>query len=123
MTIGFDMDLGVNTLKGMVTLRDTELWVEWRRYDLFGAPVGPLETLSVSYSDLAAIKVRRKFFRPVIEITANSASTFGPMPLPAGDLTTFKARAVRADREKAAHWGAEAYLRIAEAMPGGDLLE
>ena len=123
MTIRFDIDLGLNTLKGVLTLRGEELCVEWRRYNLMDAPVGPLESISIPFADLAAVSVQRKLRRPIIEITANSASTFGPMPLPAGDLATFRARVVRPDRGKAEAWGAEAGLRIAEEMPGGDLLE
>ena len=45
------------------------------------------------------------------------------MPLPAGDLTTLKAVVARADRGKAELFGAEAELRIAESMTGGELLE
>ena len=117
------IDLGVNTLKGVLTLRDTELNVEWRRYDLFDAPVTPLDSISVPFADLTAISVRRKLYRPTIEITAKEASTFGPIPMPAGDLTRLRVKVARADRGQAEGWGAEAGLRIAEAIPGGGLLE
>lgn len=123
MTIRFDIDLGVNTLKGVLTLRANELCVEWRQYNLFDAPVGPLETLSVPLSDLATVSVQRKFRRRIIAVTANSASTFGPIPLPAGDLATLRAKVVRPDRNQAEAWAAEACLRIANAMPGRDRLE
>jgi hypothetical protein len=123
MTIRFDIDLGVNTAKGVFTLHDDELCVEWRRYNLFDAPLGPLESTTVPYTDLDSVTVRRRFYRPTIEVTAKSASTFGTMPLPAGDLATFKARVDRKDRGKAEAWGAEAFLRIADAMSGSDLLE
>lgn len=123
MTIRFDIDLGLHTLKGVLTLRDKELGVEWRRYDVFEAPVGPLEVLVVPLADLAAVRVRRRTFKPVVEVRANSASTFGPMPLPAGDLSVLRVRVARADRKQAEAWGAEAALRIAEAMTGGNLPE
>ena len=123
MTIKFDIDLGLNTVKGLLTLRGEELGVEWRRYDLFDAPVGQLESISVPLTDLSAVSVRRKLRRPIIEVTANSASTFGPMPLPAGDLSILRVRVERSDRGQAEAWGAEAYLRIADAMAGGNLLE
>ena len=118
MTIRFDIDLGLNTLKGILTLRSAELSVEWRRYDLFDAPVGPLESISIPLSDLAAVSVRRRVRRPIVEVTALAASTFAPMPLPAGDLAVLRARVSRADRDQAEAWGAEASLRIAEAMSG-----
>ena len=120
LTIRFDIDLGVNTVKGVLTLHDAELCVEWRRYNLFDAPVGPLESMTVPYTDLDSVTVRRRFYRPTIEVMAKSASTFGKMPLPAGDLAILKARVDRKDRGNAEAWGAEAYLRIADAMPGGD---
>ena len=123
MTIRFDIDLGLKTLKGVFTLRTEELCVEWRRYDLFDAPVGPLESISVPLADLAAVRVRRRLRRPIIEVTANSASTFGPMPLPAGDLSILRVRVERSDRGQAEAWGAEAYLTLADAMAGGNLLE
>ena len=123
MIIRFDIDLGLNTLKGVLTLQTEVLYVEWRRYDLFDAPKGPLESISVPFTDLAAVSVRPKLRRPVIEITANSASTFGTMPLPAGDLAILRARVARSDRGQAEAWGAEACLRIADAMSGGDFLE
>ena len=123
MTIRFDVDLCLNTLKGVLTLRAEELCVEWRRYDLFDAPVGPLEAIAVPFTDLSAASVRRKVLRPIIDVRANSASTFGPIPLPAGDLATLRVRVARSDRGQAEAWGAEASLRIAEAMSGGDLLE
>ena len=119
MTIRFDIDLGLNTLKGVLTLRTKELGVEWRRYDLFDAPVGELESISVPFTDLSSVSVRRKVRRPIIEITANSAAIFGPMPLPAGDLAILRARVARSDRGQAEAWGAETGLRIAEAMSGG----
>ena len=121
MTIRFDIDLGLHSLKGVLTLGD-DLCVEWRRFDLMDAPVGQLESISIPYTDLTAVTVRRRFFRPTIEIKASSASTFGQMPLPAGDLSTLKARVARSDRGQAEAWGAEAYLRIANALPGGNLL-
>lgn len=123
MTIRFDIDLGLHTLKGVLTLRDEQLGIEWRRYDVFDAPVGPLEALSVPFSDLAAVRVRRRTLKPILEVAAKSASIFGPMPLPAGDLTVLRVRVARADRKQAELWGAEAGLRIAEGMTGGDLLE
>ena len=43
--------------------------------------------------------------------------------LPAGDLATLRAKVVRSDRDNAEAWGAEAYLRIADAMSGGGRLE
>ena len=113
----------MNTVKGVLTLYGEELGVEWRRYNLFDAPVGPLESITVPFTDLDSVTVRRRVYRPTIEVTAKSASTFGKMPLPAGDLATLKAKVERKDRRKAEAWGAEAYLRIADAMPGADLLE
>jgi hypothetical protein len=121
MTIRIGIDLGLHTLKGVLTLRDAELGVEWRRYDLMEAPVGPLESISVPLTELADVSVRRRPRRPIVEITARSAATFAAMPLPAGDLATLRARVERADRAHAEAWGAEASLRIAEAMPGGEL--
>lgn len=121
MTIRFDIDLGLNTLKGVLTLGRTDLSVEWRRYDLFEAPVGPLESLSVPLGELETVSVRRRLGRPMVEVVARSASTFAPMPLPAGDLTVLKARVAKPDRRAAEAWGAEASLRIAEAMSGGEL--
>lgn len=121
MTIRFTIDLGLNTLKGILTLRDSELGVEWRRYDLFDAPVGPLESLSIPLADLVGVSVKRRVRRPTIEVVATSASTFAPMPLPAGDLATLRARVERADRHEAEAWGAEASLRIAEAIPDGEI--
>ena len=123
MTIRFDIDLGLNTLRGVLTLQGKELCVEWRRYDLLNAPVGPLESIAIPFADLATVSVKQRLRRPIIEVTANSASTFGPMPLPAGDLATFRARVARSDRGHAEGWGAEAALRIADAMSGGYLLE
>ena len=120
MTIRFGIDLGLNTLKGVMTLKEEMLVVEWRRYDLMEAPVGPLESLAIPLTDLLTVSVKRKARRPIIEIVARSASTFSPMPLPAGDLTTLRARVERADKAHAETWGAEAYLRIAEAIPGGE---
>ena len=84
MTLRFDIDLGLNNLKGVLTLRKKELGVEWRRYDLFDAPVGPLESIAVAFAELSRVSVARRIRRPVVEITALSASTFGPIPLPAG---------------------------------------
>lgn len=121
--IGFDVDLGLNTLKGIFTLEGGMLNIEWRRYDLFEAPVSQLETVTVPLTDLASVSVRRKFRRPVIEIAAHSASAFGTIPLPAGNLSVMKARVAKQDRAGAEAWGAEASLRIAEAMSGGGLLE
>ena len=122
MTIKFDIDLGLNKLKGVLTLRPDELIVEWRRYDLFEAPVGPLDSISVPFTDLAAVLIKKRRRRPIVEVTARSASTFGAMPLPAGDLSVLRARVEKVDRDSAEAWGAEASLRIAEAMTDG-LLE
>ena len=123
MTIRIDIDLGLSSLKGVLALKDTGLGVEWRQYDLFDAPKGPLESVIISLADLAGVKVRSRPFRPKLEITAKSASTFGKIPLPAGDLAILKAKGSRSDRSQAEAWGAEASLRIAEAMSGRDLLE
>lgn len=122
MTIRFDFDLGVNTVKGILTQRKEELCIEWRRYNMMDAPLGPLESITVPYTDLDSVTIRRRMYRPTVEVTAKSAATFGSMPLPAGDLTTLKAKVDRKDRRKAEAWGAEAYLRIADAMPGTNLL-
>lgn len=123
MNIRFDIDLGTGKLKGVLTLKPDELCVEWRRYNLFDAPVGSLESISTPFSDLAGVSVTRKFRRPIIEISAHAASTFGPIPLPGDDLATLKARVARPDRGEAEAWGAEASLRIANAISGGNLLE
>jgi|APSaa5957512622_1039677.scaffolds.fasta_scaffold199511_1 hypothetical protein len=123
MTIRFDVDLGIHTLKGVCTLKTGELIVEWRRYNAFEAPVGPLESISIPLTDLAAVSVKRGMLRPTLTITANSASVFGTIPLPAGDLSAFRVKVARADRGTAEAWGAEAGLRIADAMTGGTLLE
>ena len=123
MTVRFDIDLGLNKLKGVLTLRAEELGVEWRRYDLFEAPVGSLESISIPFTDLDSVSIKRKARRPIVSVTANSASTFGAIPLPAGDLTVLRARIARSDRDQAEAWGAEAGLRIANAMSGGELLE
>lgn len=123
ITVRFEIDLGLNKLKGVLTLRTEELGVEWRRYDLFEAPVGSLESISIPYTDLESVAIKRKVRRPAISVTASSASTFGQMPLPAGDLTVLRARIARSDRDQAEAWGAEAGLRIANAMTGGELLE
>ena len=74
MIIRFDVDLGLNSLKGVLTLRAEDLYVEWRRYDLFEAPVGPLEAIAVPLTDLAEVSVRRKRFRPIIEVKAISVT-------------------------------------------------
>ena len=123
MTIRFDIDLGVNTLKGVLTVEPEVLRVEWRRYDLFEAPVSALESICVPWTDLTDVSVKRRPFKPVVEITAGSASVFAAMPLPAGDLSVFRAKVARSDRRVAEAWGAEALLKIADAMPGGNLLE
>ena len=123
MTIRFDIDLGVNKLKGVLTLRDNDLLIEWRRYNALEVPLDSLNSLAVPYTDLTSVSILRKIRRPVIEIRAKSASTFGEMPLPAGDLALFRARTTRGDRELAPAWGAEAGLRIADAIEGGTLLE
>ena len=123
MKIRFDFDLGVHKVKGVLTLEKEALNIEWRRFNMMEAPLGPLESKTVPYTDLDDITLRRRPFRPTIEVKAKSASTFGSMPLPAGDLTSLKARVDRKDRRQAEAWGAEAYLRIADAMPGGELLE
>ena len=123
MTIRFDIDLGVNTLKGVLTLRDNDLLIEWRRYNVMDAPLDSLDSAAIPYTDLTSASIRRKIRRPIIEIRAKSASTFGEMPLPAGDLALFRAKTTRADRELAPAWGAEAGLRIADAIDGGTLLE
>lgn len=123
MTIHFEIDLGTNTLKGILTLEAAALFIEWRRYNLMDTPVGPLESLSVPYTDLEDISVvRRKVRRPLIEIIAKKASSFGSMPLPAGKISVLKARVARSDRSKAEGWGAEAYLRVADASDGSDHL-
>ena len=121
MTIRFDIDLGLNSLKGVLTLKDEGLYIEWRRYDLFDAPVSALESLCAPFTELGAVNIKRKLWRPIVEITANSASTFAQMPLPAGDLAVLRAKVARTDRDRAEAWGAEANLRIADAMPGGIL--
>lgn len=123
MTLRFNIDLGVNTLKGVMTISERELQVEWRRYDLMEAPKGPLESLSVPWDALASVTVRRRPWRPRLEIVAKRASTFAEMPLPAGDLSTLRAVVERADRKNALAWGAEASLRIAEEMTGDTLIE
>ena len=120
MNIHFDIDLTTSTLKGVLTLRAEDLYVEWRRYNLLDAPVGELESIALPFTELASISVRRKVLRPIIEIDAKAASTFGPMPLPAGNLTCLRARVSRSDRGKAEAWAAEAYLRIADAMISDD---
>jgi len=120
MTLRFSIDLGVNTLKGVLTLRKDDLLVEWRRYDMMEVPKSPLESLSIPYGDIASIDIKkRKVLRPIVEVVAKSASTFASMPLPAGDLSTLRATVSRKDRSHAALWDAEATLRIAEALPGG----
>ncbi len=118
LAVRFDIDLGLNKLKGVLTLRKEVLGVEWRRYDLFEAPVGSLESISVPYTELESVLIQRKLRRPAIKITASSASTFGPMPLPAGDLNVLRARIARSDRDLAEAWGAEAGLKTADAMNG-----
>ncbi len=122
MTIHFDIDLGTNSLKGIFTLKAADLFVEWRRYNLFDAPVGPLESLSIPYVDIEDVSVRRKVRRPLIEITAKKASTFGSIPLPAGILSVLSAKVARSDRGKAEGWGAEAYLRVVDAVGGSESL-
>ena len=123
MKIRFDIDLGLNKVKGVLTLREKDIEVEWRRYDLFEAPVGPLESISVPFTELVSVDVKRKVGRPVVEVTAKSASVFGTMPLPAGNLDTLRAKIAKQDKGHAEAWGAEAYLRIADAMLDEKLLE
>jgi hypothetical protein len=123
MTLHFDIDLGTNTLKGIFTLEAKALIVEWRRYSMMEAPVGDLESLSIPYTDIEDITVALyKIRRPVIEIIAKKATSFGSMPLPAGKLSVLKARIVRSDRSKAEGWGAEAYLRVADATDDKEAL-
>jgi hypothetical protein len=122
MTVRFDIDLGFNTLRGVLTLHPDHLQVEWRRYDMMETPVTELESIAVPYTDLDAVAVRRSVLRPTIRITAKKASTFAPIPLPAGDLAILRAKIARTDRRLAEAWEAEAGLRIAEAMAGGNLL-
>ena len=43
------------------------------------------------------------------------------MPLPAGDLATLRAVVSRKDRPQVGLWDAEATLRLAESMTGGEL--
>ena len=120
MTIRFSIDLGVNTLKGVLTLRNDDLLVEWRRYDMMDAPKGDMDSITIPFTDIAAISIRKRLIlNPVVEVVAKSASTFAPMPLPAGDLATLRAVVSRKDRANAALWDAEATLKIAEALPGG----
>ena len=122
MTLGFSIDLGVNTLKGVLTLRQDDLLVEWRRYDMMDVPKGNLDSIAIPFSDIATISIRKRLIlNPVVEVVAKSASTFASMPLPAGDLSTLRATVSRKDRANAALWDAEATLKIAEAMPGNGM--
>lgn len=123
MRLRYSIELGTNLLKGVLTSSDEGLRVEWRRYDLMETPREPLKSLTVGWSDLLSVSIRKRPWRPRIDITAKEASAFGDMPLPAGDLSTLSAKVERIDRNRAAAWAADATLRIAEAMTGDTLLE
>jgi len=75
----------------------------------------------VPYDEIESASVGKR--RRSIEIRAKSAAAFAKIPLPAGDLTEFKAKIERKDRKEADLWEAEATLRIAQALPGTELLE
>jgi hypothetical protein len=89
--------------------------IEWRRYDLFDAPQGDLESLRVAYTELAGVEYRRRPVGSKIIVSAKSAATFSPLPLPAGEITTLPVTIKRKHRGDAAAWAAEAALRVAEA--------
>ncbi|MFP4378223.1 MAG: hypothetical protein ACLFP4_14355 [Spirochaetales bacterium] len=114
-SIPFVLDLGLSTVQGMLRLEPRDLVIEWRRYDLLDTPQGDLESLRVPYARLDSVDFQRRAVGSKLIVTARSASTFSPLPLPAGEITTFRATIKRKYRGAAPAWAAEAGLRVAEA--------
>lgn len=114
-SIPFSLDLGLSTVQGVLRLEQTDLVVEWRRYDLFDAPQGNLESLRVPYTRLARVEFQRRAVGSKLLIEANGASAFSTLPLPSGEIATLRATIKRKHRSLAPGWAAEAGLRIAEA--------
>lgn len=119
-SIPFVLDLGLVTVQGILRLEPRELVIEWRRYDLLDAPQGELESLRVPYPRLDSVDFQRRAVGSKLIVTAKSASTFSPLPLPAGEITTFRATIKRKYRDDAPAWAAEAGLRVAEAEDSGE---
>jgi len=114
-SIPFVLDLGITTVQGILRLEPRDLVIEWRRYDILDAPQGDLESLRVPYVRLDSVDFQRRAVGSKLIVTAKSASTFSALPLPAGEITTFRATIKRKYRGDAPAWAAEAGLRVAEA--------
>ena len=112
-TLRFSVDLGLGSLRGVLSLLADELRIEWRQFDIMDAPDGGLESTLIRYGALDRVSIKR---RKILEVVAHGAHLFAAIPLPAGDLATLKARVLRQDRRHADGWVAEASLRIAEAQ-------
>jgi hypothetical protein len=119
-SIPFVLDLGLATVQGILRLEPDDLVIEWRAYDLFDAPKGDLASLRVPYACLESVDFQRRVAGSRLIVTAKSAASFSALPLPAGEITTFRATIRRKYRGDAPAWAAEAGLRIAEAEDTGE---
>jgi len=110
-SIPFVLDLGITTVQGILRLEPRDLVIEWRRYDLLDAPHGDLESLRVPYARLDKVDFHRRAVGSRLIIVAKSASAFSALPLPAGEITTFRATIKRKYRGGAARRGGQGFGR------------
>lgn len=113
--IPFEVDLGTSSVQGIVRLEKTHLVVEWRTFNLFGAPKDELAAIEVPYDQLDSVECEKRLGGARLVIMARSAASFGRFPLAQGTITTLKANVKRKHKSDAEVLAAEATLRIAES--------
>lgn len=113
--VPFQVDLGLQTVQGILRLEKNQLAIQWRVFDLLGAPTGDLKGIEVPYNHLDKIDCRKRLGGAKLEIVARSPTSFGEFPLPEGSITTLPASIKRRNKADAELWAAEATLRIAES--------
>lgn len=121
--IPFEVDLGLSTVQGILRLEERHVAIDWRRYDLLGAPQGELDTVTIPYAEIDDIAFRKRLGGATIILSTKQATSLSRFPLPQGDINALRASVKRTNRSNAEVWAAEATLRVAEADEPGRIEE
>ena len=119
-SVPFAIDLGLTTVQGILRLDDHGLAVEWRIFDLMGAPRGELESMVLPYERMTSVEYRKSVVGSRLEITTDRPDSLRSFPLPSGAITSLRVAVKRQYRDSAQALAAEAALRIAESDGDSD---
>jgi hypothetical protein len=110
--VPFTVDLGLSTLQGVLGLSAAGVMVEWREYDIFDSPKGPLSNMELPWQLLAEVEYQQRWFGTKVLVSCLSASALRAFPLPAGNLNVLACTIKRRHRRQAEAWAAEVNLRL-----------